>query len=307
MKNKKGSAIVWIIIAGVVIILGIVLVLIIANQKVKIREEELGSDLDLYVRIQDSNENSLSGDYTLLNTEMKKGKVLGDSFTEIKNISSNIPTFVLCEAEGYYSSKVDKYFKEIEKIQNSSKVICTLDQIGALILRSSGTVREGNSQIDLEIQSKGSFHKLELCVAWTPGIIDVDINKKERICEGEIWVNKSNQSKDLYACKGVEEYCEKVNIGGCTPFERVKPDRLVTIVDKCFYLGDDLNNEEMSLTFNIVSKNLNDLDSLTFYVFDNDVVYVGKENKKFDYLSEKDGINLGNSKDYTYKKEVRVP
>lgn len=72
------------------------------------------------------------------------------------------------------------------------------------------------------------------------------------------------------------------------------PERYLNKVDRCYSLGKSIKDESVEMYFEIKSNELNKWDSLTFYVFDKDLY------TDFNYYSEFNNTNLGNSNDEIY-------
>jgi hypothetical protein len=128
---------------------------------------------------------------------------------------------------------IEKVFTEEEQLLNSSKVDCSLDKIGNVVIRHTGNISEG--EITLRVETDGVYKNLTICTAWTTNIISVS-----------------------------EDNCTD----SCL-IEQI-PARLQNKVDKCFNTETTLNKDKIDVKFKITSDNANSLDEITFYIFDKD-------------------------------------
>jgi hypothetical protein len=292
--NKKGlSGTIWaiLIICFIFFIIGIITLLVVLNTKAEQKQEEqLNSyKLSLYLKATDSYGTQIGGEYLILNGEKITGKLSKDSYTEILNVSSNSSKLILISSNGFYSKLLNKSFTQDEINNNISKVVLSLYKIGKLSINNSGKLINGDNTIILNVSTKDSFNKLEVCVSWTSGILSLN-SEPQLICKSN-WVNISG----VYSCEGVEENCDSVNGLICYPTQKEIPSRLKGKVDKCFYYGNNLMNSNTLIYFNVKANNLNSLDEIKFTIMDNEIFY----SDGFKYFSELNG-NVG-ADDFIYE------
>ena len=240
--NKKGAMWGVLIIIFVVIVLIVITGIILANQERKTRQEEIAGNpiMNLYIKVRDFTYNqSINGDYVIKNnTNYLTGNLMAGSFTEIQNISDKNNFEALCSSDRYYSELIIKNFTKDELRLKASKIECFLKPLGEIEVGSMGKIGEGERTIILNIHSKGIYKNLEICSAWSGGVINI-------------------------------ESIEKYN-------ETEKPPRYKNIVDKCFNTKRTLENENLEVKFKVRSKTLNAVDKIAFYIFDNDWTYTNK-------------------------------
>jgi hypothetical protein len=281
-KGLSGQMLIVIIIVGFLVICGFITLLVILNQK-EIKNTEINSNIDLYLKA-NYGQKQIGGDYFV---NGQSGKLSENSYTEIKNLSNYLNYEILVSSPGFYSALINKSFTEEEKSQNASKVNFNLKKVGTISVTNQGTLENGEQTIILNISSKDYFQKLEICVSWTPNIISVN-SEPRLLCN---WTNENGK----YYCNGVEENCKSLVGDICYPTQKGIPNRLKNTADKCFYYGNNLKDNSVLIPFTIKSERLNSLDQVTFYIFDNDVIY----SNGFQYISELNG-NLGNPQDFIY-------
>lgn len=288
--NKKamgGTTIIILVIVFILIILGLITLLIILNQKeVEKQTIEGNSTLSIYIEAKDSYFGTqIGGEYLILNkSSIIRGKLSKDSYTEVNNLSNNLTYPILVSSAGFYSQLINKSFTQEEKDSNTSKIHFSLNKVGEIDVTNTGNIQEGEKLIVLNVSSKDYFNKLEICVSWTSGIVSVT-SEPQLICDG-VWENISGS---LSSCNGMEEECDSISGSVCYPKQKEIPIRLKKDIDKCFYYGNNLKDSSVLVPFRIKSENINSLDSVTFVIIDNDVVYFGG----FKYMSDFSGINLG--------------
>jgi hypothetical protein len=256
----------WIIIGiifGIIFLIGITTILIIVNQKQEKQEKINTTSMDLYLSIK-ANSIITSGNYTLINNgNILEGKIIKDSLNEIKNVSIN-NVEIFCEKEGYYPEYINKIFTEEEKSFNSSIVECNLDKIGIIKIRNLDNLSEGNSEINLNLDSDGIYKNPLLCVAWTTNIINV----KSYLNESEITTNPI-------------------------------PTKWNKLVDKCFLIEQVLNNEDLNIKLIVKSEGLSPFDYVKVYVSDSDTIL---NNRNFEISSELNGKDIyGEDVEYIIK------
>lgn len=238
--NKKGSAWIWVTFGFIFLIIIIITILIISNQNSEKKEsEENVGNLNIYLMAKDSKyQISLSGKYTILNgSKYIQNEIIKDTFNQIKNVS-NKELNLLCESSGFYSYKINRNFTEQEKSQNASKINCYLDKIGTIKIDSTGELKEGQSQTNLVILAKDYYKGIQICTAWSSGVINIETNYNE----SEI------------------------------------PKRYDGLVDKCFNINKSIKDGAITIPFNIKSSILNKNDFITFYIMDSDISYDGSLN-----------------------------
>jgi len=234
--NKKGSAfaIVICIVIFVVIIIGVILLVIVLNQEKNKNSEKIQiSNITLFLKANDKNEQvSIDANYRIISGgNVLSGNLVKDAYNFVGNVSDNI--LILCSAEKYYSEFINKTFQDSEKQYNISKIDCNLNPIGTIEIYNTGSLQvDGTSDIDMTIKSQGLYKEIQMCMAWTSGILSVN----NYVSLGEILV----------------------------------PERLKNKVDKCLELNKTLENNQTSIKFAVKTEKLSKLDTLKFYIFDKD-------------------------------------
>jgi hypothetical protein len=217
--NKKGNAWVWIGL-GFLVALGILItiLIIIINQNPEKQKDQSNTlnNMDIYLIATDSQfPTFLNGKYILLNnSNYIQGDIVKDAFTEIKNVSNN-HVDILCQSAGYYSNEINYNFTSQDKSFNSSKITCPLNKIGMIQVTSKGQLSDGN--INLILLARGYYQNIQLCTAWSSGIINVQLNYNE------------------------------TNI----------PNRYKGLVDRCYDLNLSLKDDSITIPVKIKSDTLN--------------------------------------------------
>lgn len=239
MKSKKGSALGWTIgiVFFILFVIGIVVLVIVLNQNTKPNEIKNPANISLYMEAFDNNEKvSITANYKIISGNILNGDLVQNAYTLIGNVSDNI--LILCSADRYYSTLINKTFSDSEKQYNVSKFDCNLDPIGTLEIHNTGQLQvSGQTEITINLKSQGLFKNIQTCTAWTSGITNV--NSEDNFNEIPI------------------------------------PERFANKVDKCYDLGLTLNNNETNINFFINTNILSPLDNLDFYFFDEDYYYDG--------------------------------
>lgn len=260
--NNKGQAWIVVIVAVLIVVVGIVVLIAILNQDKETPKIYADSPMIVYLIARDSSfKSSIPGSYVLSNySGFVTGDILKDAFTEINNVSRNQTIRVLCRSPGYYSTYISKDFSSQELLQNISKIDCPLDQVGKLAVESKDELKDGERTITLNVLSKGIYKDLTVCTSWTSSVIKVEL--------------KDGREDDI-------------------------PARYKNLVDNCFGIDKNLENEATDLVFNVKAENLTRLDSVSFYIFDKDMAFDETTNS-FTKLSEYNKTNLGSSEDIKY-------
>lgn len=236
--NSKAQAKLWAWVFVIIVVLVVVVltVVIIINQKADEKDIYGEDNMVVYLSIKDSQyQKNIEGSYILTN---KSSYIFGnaiDSLNEIKNISNNYTLTIFCMAPGFYSNKLLHNFTIQEQNFNSSKINCYLEKVGSLILSSNGILQNGETTINLNIESKGHYKNLQVCTRWSSGVINVVTNEEE-----------------------------------IDP-----PKRYVGLVDRCYDLNISLYNQKIQIPFKIKSENLNQLDYVDLIVFDKEIHFDG--------------------------------
>jgi len=266
--EKKGetNVLAWIFfILLLLVVIGVTIAIIkISNQEEK-KQLESNNVMDFYLIGKDfDSKKSIEIDYYLFSnlteTEIKRGLLIKDSYTEVKNLSNNDILTIYCGGRGYYIEKVKKSFTGNELELNSSKQDCLVDKIGRIDVEHSGKIEIGEKILILNITSESNYKNIGICTAWTPGVITI-----------------------------------------ASEFEKTeKPQRLEKIVDKCFYTNVSLKDSFYEFNFTVKSNEINAMDKVTFYIFDNDLTY-NENPEEWELLSESLGVNLGSNIDIIYE------
>ena len=324
MQNKKANTgIVIVIIVGVFILAGIILGLIIANQKGYFKKTpETNQDLvNMYLKaMNEKTTEQIKASYVLEYLHngsilrISNGNLSKDSLTEVKDVpvySVTTPIKFSCWSDEYYFRTTIKFFDFSEITSNTSKSVCPLEKIGSIQVTHTGEIENG--LISLNISTNKHYKKLSICTAWTPGIIYVSPKDSMITCNSGNWLNWSIYNattkkykyydNDYYRCGDAKlenlEQCESVIGNRCQSYSMDTPFRYLNKVDNCFYTGKNLNDESYVVEFDVKTSNLNQLDEITFYLMDKDKRFSDLE-QMWIWESEKNGINIG-AEDTKYK------
>ena len=250
--------------------------IIVSNQDSKkiIKEGEGVNLIDLYVRALEPNTKlSISGNYKinnyLSNIELGGGRFSSDSYTFVGKVIAN-KTRIYCSSEGYYSDSLAKEFSLFEISTNVSKVDCILNRVGKISGDTSKNLVEGENKIPIKLSVIGIVNKPTICVSWTPGIVSVQKEDKNLICNNSIWLNYSSilydkKNKPIYTWLENGKYgcgenwivdCDSAYSNVCIPKEISVPSRYKNKVDKCFIIDEELENVEKTININIKTKSL---------------------------------------------------
>lgn len=284
--DKKGSilSIAIIVIVVIVIIAVIIIGMILLDKKIKkdSQTEELVNMTSLFLMPRDlSNKAPTEGKYLIGTIKDNKTIVLnkGDltaSYNEIL-VPKNFNLTILCWADNYYLNKLER--NEYQSESNSKFTLnCDMQKKGSIKLNHTGQIKTTYDLINLNISAKDYYHKVTICTAWSAGIIDVSLYDDFINCESE-WLNTSE--KDVYACGEYKEDCEYVEVTRCKKLnsEEVVP-KYQNKVDKCFYTGMSLKDEDRIFRFEVRSLDYkNSLDEVNFYVIGENRIFDENDNQ----------------------------
>lgn len=260
-RGMSGILITSLILIGVVSVIAIGLTAIILSQKVKEQKAENQISITYYLRASNSKGTLINANYKILDDgKLTTGNLISDSYNFIGNTSSQ-SIMVLCYADGYYSELINKTFSQTEKSLNTSKITCSLDNIGTISIHNTGQLQiNGDTGININIKSQGIYKELRFCLGHTAGITKVKVE------------NSSINQTDI-------------------------PDYYSQDTDACYDTNITLDNSEINIPFTVTTNQLNILDKLNFYFFDSDYAYNGTN---FTFAPQLNGKNLGSSNDVEY-------
>jgi len=313
--NKKGSYSWIFILVGVIIIAGIIVAIIISNQDKNTVPIITNQSLSLYLRALEPNTKiSISGNYIVndfyTNYIISKGELIRDSFTLIEGIITN-KTKIYCASDNHYANISTEEFTQEEKNNNLSKQECILNKVGKLKIESSPNLIEGENTITLNVSAIGLINRPSFCMSWSPGIVLINNLDSGLICNNAIWLNYTSYNqekkefnwlpKDIYRCgEDWMEECESVEGTICYQVLLDVPARYKDKVSKCYRIAEQINNENKIVRLQAKAENINSADAIQIYLFDEDLWY-NENTGKYEYISELNNKNLGNSEDIIYE------
>lgn len=314
--SKKASistgAVIGIII-GVIVLIGIIVLLIIANQKGWFdnqTQEQKFNMIKLYLQARDrDSQQPITANYVIDygdNIRVAEGITQSDKLTEIE--VPNILLHVYCWNQDHYLVKASKSFTPVEIQYNSSKFNCDSVKIGNLSIISEGTFIEGNNIINLTISTSDWIYRPKICTSWTAGVISVYPLEDEITCDKGSWLNWSyyngttmkytSLQQDYYRCGDCEgnscewtERCESVIGNKCNLFSLDIPLRYKTFMDKCFSFGGSIFNTSVSKLFAVKIDSINSLDELKFIIYDSDRRF-NTATSQWEWVSELEGKDV---------------
>lgn len=236
--SKRGQ-IGWIltIIGGLILIGGIVLILILINNKVPV-ENNLNSPMTIYINnLDNQTKYQLTGKFYVVENQtlVASGDLSDNSLVEVKNINSS-SVKVFCKSDGYYLSETDTTFTQVETQNNASKITCYSNSYGDLKIESSSNVQNPTGEISLVLSSPREFKNISGAISWNSGFI---------------WVKYNNQ--------------ESAEI----------PNSYKNNYDYAFFTNTTLDNSNTTLTFQYkASDSRLNSDCLTITLFDRDFVLI---------------------------------
>jgi hypothetical protein len=285
MMNKKSQlGIILIIILILIVIFAILFSLAMINKKAEQKTESINY-INLYIKSIDSkSKENIETFYSLEsnNTIISKG-VISD-WTEFQ-VDSSQEFNLFCWNKDHYTKEVNKIITFDEKNLNSSKIICESEKIGKVEISHAGNLNQDINLINLNIFTEDKLSKLEICESHTSGILSVNLEDEILKCEFGSWKNwiqinyTTNEPiilpNNSYMC-GIdwETKCEKVNGIFCYLKEENIPNRLINKVDKCFYIGRNILNNSINISFKIETFNKNSKDYVEFYIIDSDKKFI---------------------------------
>lgn len=300
MNKKSQLGIVLIIVLILIVIFTILFSLAMINKKAEENKQTINY-INLYIKSIDSKtKENINVNYSLESNNIISTGSLFD-WTEFK-VDSSQNYKLYCWNKDYYTKEIGKIITFDEKNLNSSKIICEAEEIGKIIISHSGDLNNDINLINLSIFTEDKLSKLEICESHTSGILSVNLEKDLLKCEFGSWINwkeinyTTNEPiilpNNSYMC-GIdwETKCEKVNSISCFIEQSKIPNRLTNKVDKCFYIGKNLLNSSVNISFQIETFNKNNKDYVEFYIIDydkkfinNEWIYVNEINENNQYL-----------------------
>lgn len=286
-----------VIIIIIAIILGLALIIvgtIIISQKGSgSKNVDPNTLLSVYLKAKDSEtKESINANYFIFIkkdeelTRFLKGNLDKDSWTEIEEVPKDNVLDIYVWNDEYYMENEFKNFTQLEKLNNASKIELELEKMGGLEITKTGVLSGTLSTISINLTAiDGSYKKIGFVVSWTPGILDVNLAKQGIQCNKGLWINYSGYDimtqkytylpEHTYKCGDYEEMCDSIVGINCYAMEKPMPLRFQGIVDKFFYLGQELKDGE-TYTFAINVKaldNANVLDDVTLTFFDYEKIW----------------------------------
>lgn len=292
MNNKAQSkfGVIAIVIFLVVVFLVVTItVFILINQKGNNSQINF-KNITIYINAIDEN-NQISADYLIISntTEVASGILTSDSLTQIDVPDKDLKIY--CSKEGYYTDIISKTFSSQEQLENSSRITCNPKKASEIIIDYHANFKTSIDSGNVQFEILGdNFHQLSGVILWTPAIINVESQIWSKPCEA--WIKKDG----LYYCEDKPYECSEFDGSNCLLKETI-PNRY-SKADSAFMTGQDLTNLNMTLDFQILTTgNIKTTDCITFIFYDKDLRWNGK----LEYLSELNGDNIGNSKDFPIK------
>lgn len=285
MNKKSQLGIILIIVLILIVIFVILFSLSMINKKAE-QKTENKNYINLYIKSIDSkSKENIEINYSLEsnNTIISTGSLF--DWTEFK-VDSSQNYKLYCWNKDYYVKEINKEITFDEKNLNSSKIICEAEKIGKIEVSHSGDLNNEINLINLSISTEDKLQKLEICESHTSGILSVNLDEFK--CEFGSWKNWTEINYTInepiilpnnsYMC-GIdwETKCEKVNSVLCFIEQAEIPNRLKNKVDKCFYIGKNLLNNSINISFKIETFNKNNKDFVEFYIIDSDKKYINNE------------------------------
>lgn len=315
LANNRGG-IAPVVVGGLfmIVIIAIVFTIVIVvsrdnNNGNNEGEGRNSSIMDLFLETTDTSENpsvNIEANYLIFinDTKIKEGKTNKNSLVQY-NLGTTHPIKVYCWNDKYYLAESKKSFQEREILENKSRVTCTPTKSGEIQIDhiSGGLINLENKLVYNVSSDNGVYNGLQVCFAWSAGILNARLEKNEIYCNEGIWKNYSTYNietqtyeylpEDTYLC-GLTNYqeCELVESTKCHIKQYEIPIEYQGIVDECYFTGKTLNQNEITLEMTVEMLEVrNSLDYLEIYFIDTDKRFYDSIGWK--RVSEFDGRDLG--------------
>lgn len=314
MENEKTTKgfIIGAVILGIFLVLIFVFVVVINNINTTEEINQTNITYNLYLSAVDGSGVQQKANYLILwnNTKLSDGELSEDSLTEIKiNKKDNIEIY--CWGNGYYLSGFEESLNDREISDGSTKQICNLREVGDLEINHTGEItRDERNIIRINLRTKKNFNHLSAVISWTNGILNYKIRETEVSCK-DGWKNYTDydeetkiyewiKEKGKYKCGEDFEFCKEINKNGlCVVEDEEIPRRYGNGVDRAFYSGKSLHNEEYTITLEVETiEDIKEGDYLELIFYDKDFRYVAGE---FQIFSERVGDVIGNDREFVYR------
>jgi hypothetical protein len=283
--------IIW-ILAGIIffiIIIGVIVtILIISNENIINVEQTNNISMSIYLKTLDSND-LIQTSSNFIITDINEsiifqGYTLDSGWTTALVDENSIN--LCCWDDSHYINEVKKIFTSEDLSNKKVKLECSMNKISEPKLNIIGNL--SSDLITLQIGVNNYFKNPRVCESHSAGIINVNPSMTSSTCNSGFWKNTS--MKDVYSCGNQLMLCSSVDKVECKLKELYIPERFNNIVDNCYQLGFDLNNESKQFTFKLSTLEiLNELDYIRFYVYDNELRY----NNGFNIVSEVNNKDIG--------------
>lgn len=331
MNKKANALVIFIIIVVFILIVALIGVLLFLNTKhdpLKVTKNITFPQITIYLSTQDADSKEIvSANYIILdeNSNLVTSQTTNKGVYNPINISVNNSLKVYCFNSNHYLGYAQKNLTPYDYSYNKTKLDCKMKRIGSLKITSmQGSIQNIDNTLILNLTSEGGTYKgLAMCVAKTPGIETVDLDKNYKICEGSTWLNYSNVSckdfynnrcvnlvytylpKNEYLCKDEKERCKSVVGSTCITEDISVPERFKRYFDKCKYLGYDLSpgqNQQILISVHTSSVK-NSLDSLKILFYDYDLRYIDGNFTKVESINKDDIGAKDQETEVKYKSE----
>jgi hypothetical protein len=298
------------IIFLILIVFGIVIVLILSQRGYFHHESSTTNQTMIRLILQVGDEavkdSSIGANYRIRTTN---GTLISEGFIE-SGESREILVYpetieVACWNNDYYLTKAYRVFTPTEIQYKIATFSCDMPKIEKnLRVEYIGSFNGRTLTHYLNLTSENDFQRPIICIGYSSGFNDVSIEDSFINCDSGVWINYTfyNATTRTYNYLPLGEYvcgsdriekCEIVLGSKCRPPSQDIPYKYISYVDNCYYYGDDINKESISIPVKvIVGDYVSRFDNIQIYIMDQDRRWSPEENR-YAWFSENNGQDLG--------------